>query len=277
MPDGTIDQRCERRREAQGPLARPLGVRLRLVARVAGARQPRGAVRALHRRRFRGAPLGRIPDHDRPVDRGAAGGGLAGRAGGRRHRGRGGPGGVRKALVSHPSRRARQVPLPHRADPPGARARVRRARVVERRQAHQGVARRGRAARRSALLLLRRLGGQARVRLPERPAEAAGRRRAGDPVELPAADAGLEDRARPRRRQHGRSQAGGDDPADGPALHRRAAPGRAAGGCRQHRDRRRAHRRRPRQAPRRRQGRLHRLDRGRKGDPARAGRRRRSA
>ena len=43
-------------------------------------------------------------------------------------------------------------------------------------------------------------------------------------------------------------------------------------GRRQHRHRRRPHRRRARRARRRRQDRVHRLDRGRQGDPARAGR-----
>ena len=49
----------------------------------------------------------------------------------------------------------------------GALARVRGARVAERRQADQGVARRRPAARGRALLLLRGLGRQARVRVPE--------------------------------------------------------------------------------------------------------------
>ncbi len=64
-------------------------------------------------------------------------------------------------------------------------------------------------------------------------------------MELPAADARLEGRARARRREHRRAQAGRDDPAVGAALLRRAPPGRAAAGGRQHR-----HRRRPQPAPR---------------------------
>ena len=105
---------------------------------------------------------------------------------------------------------------------------------------------------------------------PNRAAAAARRRRPDHPVELPAADAGVEDRARARLRQHGRAQAGRDDAADRAALLRRPAPGRAAAGRRQHRHRRRRDRRRARRAPGRRQGRVHRLDRGRQGDPARA-------
>ena len=97
---------------------------------------------------------------------------------------------------THPGQRAREVPVPDRAHPAGALARVRGARVAERRQADQGVARRRPAARGGALLLLRGLGRQARVRVPEPLAAAARRRRPDHPVELPAADAGVEARAR---------------------------------------------------------------------------------
>ena len=70
------------------------------------------------------------------------------------------------------------------------------------------IARRRRPARGGALLVLRRLGGQARLRVPGPRRPAARRRRPDHPVELPAADAGLEDRPGPGRRQHGRPQAG---------------------------------------------------------------------
>ena len=82
-------------------------------------------------------------------------------------------------------------------DPPGAGARARGRRVDRRRQADQGVARRRRPARRGALLLLRGLGRQARVRVPgprPRPLGVAG---ADHPVELPAAHGS---RGRSRRR-----------------------------------------------------------------------------
>ena len=175
--------------------------------------------------------------------------------------------GVRDAGRSCPARERVEVPVPDRAHPRRALARVRGAREPERRQADQGVARRRPAARGRALLLLRRLGRQARVRVPEPLAEAARRRGPDHPVELPAADAGVEDRAGARRRQHGRAEAGRDDAADRAALLRRAAPGRAAAGRRQHRHRRRPRRRRARRR-RGRQDRVHRLDRGRQGDPA---------
>ena len=93
----------------------------------------------------------------------------------------------------------------------------------------------------------------------------ARRRRPGHPVELPAADAGVEDRAGAGRRQHRRAQAGRDDAADGAAVRRDLPAGRPAAGRRQHRHRRRRHRAGAGRAPRRRQGRVHRLHRGRQG------------
>ena len=58
---------------------------------------------------------------------------------------------------------------------------------------------------------------------PNRPPEAARRRGPDHPVELPAADAGVEDRAGARGREHRRAEAGGDDAADRAAVLRRAA------------------------------------------------------
>ena len=63
---------------------------------------------------------------------------------------------------------------------------------------------------------------------PNRTPAPARRRRPDHPVELPAADARVEDRAGARGRQHGRAQAGRDDAAHRAAVLRRAAPGRAA-------------------------------------------------
>jgi hypothetical protein len=57
--------------------------------------------------------------------------------------------------------RTRQVHLPHRAAAAGEGPRVRRHRKHGRRQGHPRKPRRGRAPRRRALLLLRRLGRQA--------------------------------------------------------------------------------------------------------------------
>ena len=66
---------------------------------------------------------------------------------------------------------------------------------------------------------------------------AARGRRPDHPVELPAAHAGLEDRAGARLRQHGRAQAGRDHAADGAPLRRDLPAGRPAARRRQHRDR----------------------------------------
>ena len=90
----------------------------------------------------------------------------------KRHPGRCRQGGPRRAprpdaLVGHaPGQGTGQVPVPHRADPPGAQPRVRRPRIDGLGQADQGEPRRRRAARGGPLLVLRGLGGQARVRLP---------------------------------------------------------------------------------------------------------------
>jgi hypothetical protein len=65
------------------------------------------------------------------------------------------------------------------------------------------------------LLLLRGLGRQAQVRVPGAQRQAARRRRPGHPVELPAADGGVEARARARLRQHLRAQARRDHAAHG--------------------------------------------------------------
>ena len=98
------------------------------------------------------------------------------------------------------------------------------------------------------------------------PTRAARRRRPGHPVELPAADAGVEDRPGAGLRQHRRAQAGRDHAADRAAVRRDLPAGRPAARRRQHHHRRRRHRPRAGRAPRRRQGRLHRLDRRRPGD-----------
>ena len=142
------------------------------------------------------------------------------------------------AVVGHAvGQGAGQVPVPDRAHPPGAEPRVRGPRIDGLGQADQGEPRRRRAARGGPLLVLRGLGGQARVRVPGPGRPAARRGRPDHPVELPAAHAGLEDRAGAGRRQHRRPQAGLDDAAVGAALRRRLPPGRPAAGRRQHRHR----------------------------------------
>ena len=207
-----------------------------------------------------------------PVDRAAPG---RGRQGHRRGRRQGGAGRTScPAPVVGPAVRpgACEVPLPDLADPPGARTRVRRARVDGLRQADQGEPGRRRPAGRQPLLVLRRLGRQARLRVP-RPGRQAPRRGGPDhPVELPAADAGVEDRPGAGGRQHGRAQARVDHAALRDAVRRRRPAGRPATGHRQHRHRPGRDRDAPRDPPRRRQGGLHRLDRDRQEDrPRRRG------
>ena len=68
----------------------------------------------------------------------------------------------------HERARPRQVPVPHRPPRAGARPRARRRREPRQRQADQGEPRRRRAARRRLVLLLRRLGRQARLRRARR-------------------------------------------------------------------------------------------------------------
>ena len=122
----------------------------------------------------------------------------------------------------------------------GALARVRRAREHERRQADQGVTGRRRTARGRALLLLRGMGRQARVRVPGPVAAAARRRGADDPVELPAADVRRGSSRRARDREHGDPEAGLDHAAHGAAPGRGGGAGRAAARRRErhHRSRR---------------------------------------
>ena len=145
--------------------------------------------------------------------------------------------GVRRRVVEAEACRARQVHLSHRAPPAGARARVRGHRVAGRRQADPRVARRRRAARGGTLLLLRRLGGQARVRVSRQAAARPRRRRPDHPLELSAAHGRVEDRAGARVRQHRRAEAGGDDAAHG-AQARGAHPRRRpAARRREHRHR----------------------------------------
>ena len=119
-----------------------------------------------------------------------------------------------------------------------------------------------------ALLLLRGLGRQARVRRV-RPGTAPARGRGADhPVELPAADGGLEDRARAGDRQHRGAQAGRDDTADRARAGRDHRRGRPAAGRREHPGRGPGRRAGDRRARRCRQDRVHRLDRRRQDHPA---------
>ena len=200
----------------------------------AGARGPRhrqaqGPLRPVHRRTRGRGDRRRNVHQRRPID-GAAAGAVAkgtpadvdGPSGAPVARPGGGPACPGKERAKYLFRIARI--LQERV------ARVRRPRVDGLGQADQGEPRRRRPARRRALLVLRRLGRQARVRVPGPDRPAARRRRPDHPVELPAAHARLEDRPGARRREHGHPQAGLDDAPLGAPLRRRLSPGRAAAG-----------------------------------------------
>ena len=146
---------------------------------------------------------------------------------------------------------------------------------------------RGRGRRPAAdhrlLPLLRRLGrqdpgqdhpGQRRLLLLHA-ARAGRRRRADHPVELPAADAGVEVGPALACRQHGRPEAGRADAADRACASASCSGSRLPGRRHQRRPRLRPDRRRGDRAPHgRRQDRVHRLDGSR---PADHGGRRRNA
>ncbi len=170
-----------------------------------------------------------------------------------------------------PGRGAGQVPLPHRPAPAGALPGVRRPRDPRRGQAHQGVPRRRPAAGRRPLLPLRGLGRQARLRLRRPAGQAARRRRPDHPVELPDAHGVLEAGPGAGHGQHRRAQAGRDDTADSAPAGRGPAGRRPAAGRGQHRHRRRGDGRGAGRPSGDRQGRLHRLHRGRQAHPDRAG------
>ena len=135
----------------------------------------RAVLRAVHRRRVRrGHRTARLQD-DQPGHRGGARRGRRGERGRRRRGRRGGPHGLHPGRgVADARRRPRQVPVPHRPHPAGARPRVRRPRDPRQRQADQGAPRRRHPAGRGALLLPRGLGRQAR-RTPGFGAEPAAR------------------------------------------------------------------------------------------------------
>ena len=119
---------------------------------------------------------------------------------------------------------------------PEAHAALRRARDARQRQADPRDARHRHPAGRAPLLPPRRLGP---AHGASSPATSRRRRRADHPVELPAADAGLEDRAGAGDGKHGRAQAGRVHPLTALLLRRDLPGGRPAAGRRQHRHRRR--------------------------------------
>ena len=180
---------------------------------------------------------------------------------GRRQGGQGGPSRLLAGVVADERSRTQQVPLPDRADHPGAGARDRRAGVDRQRQADQGVARRRHPQRRSVVLLLRRLGRQAGARRLRAGPAAHGGRGPGDPVELPVPDALLEDRPGPGRGQHGGAQACRDHAAHRSAVRGDLPAGRPAARRGEHPHRRGSHRARHRLPRGRGQGRVHRIHR----------------
>ena len=172
---------------------------------------------------------------------------------------------------------ARQVPVPDRAVDPGARARAGDRGVAGRRQADPRVARRRHAAGRRALLLLRGLGRQAAVRV-RRAATFEPRGVVGQVVPwnfpllmaawkiAPALACGNTTVLKPAE----------TTPLTALLLAEICQEAELPAGRREHRHRRRGGGRRA-GALGRRQGRVHGLDRGRQGDPARAGRHRHGA
>ena len=245
---------------------------VRAGARSARHRHAQGALRAVHRRPrgARPATAARSPTVNPATEETLA---LVARAtpadvdqGGPRRA----PG--PDALVGHAARQGtRQVPVPDRPDPPGAEPRVRRPRDRWTR-----ASRSRRAATSTCPLAAAHFwyyagwADKLEYAFPGRVARPLGVAAPDHPVELPAADAGLEDRAGAGRRQHGRPQARVHDAAVGPPLRRRLPPGRPAAGRRQHRHRAGRDRDGAGHPSRRRQGRLHRLDRDRQARSPRA-------
>ena len=219
---------------------------------------------AVHRRRV--ARGGRCEDlrHRRSLDRQAAGKGVGG--GCCRHRRGGGRRAQGAAEMERRLRlRARQGALRHRPRHAAPPAPVRGARKPRQRQADPRKPRHRRAAGDPPFHPPCRLGPVARPRI-SRP-QAGRRRRPDHPVEFSAADAGLEDRARARRRLHGGAEAGRVHAADGDPVRRDLRTRWRAQGRGQHRPWRTRGGRGDRQPSRHRQDRLHRLVRGRQDHP----------
>ena len=174
--------------------------------------------------------------------------------------------------------RARRDAAPRRRSHREPEIRDRLRLPVRGRQVAHGGGRRGRGGDRPHPLLLRRDGGERRLRPPDAPGLRAGgdalraapaRRLCGDrPVQLPGGALGRDDERRAPRRQHRRLQAEPDGRAHRPPHRRRLRRGRPAARRREPRLRRRRGRADARRPPRHRRYRLHRLARRRHGDPA---------
>ena len=231
---------------------------LRPSPRIPRDRHDSPALRPLYRRE--GArPLRRRGHHHlQPGHRGTTRRDREGDPRRRRPRHRGRRSCLSQGLVQAAPTRARQVPLPHQPHLAGAQPRVCRHRNHGLREADPRVTRCGCASRRGALLVLRRLGRQASIRRSRSPTRGARRRRAGDPMELPAPHVGVEDCPSPCRRQHRGSEARLHDAAHRASLRRCLPPGRTPRRRRQHRHRPGQYWHVNRHRPARREGRLHR-------------------
>ncbi len=243
-----------------------LRLRVRPGPRVARDRRPQAVLRPVHRRRVRRRPRHAVQD-DHPGHRGGPRRGRRGRRRRRRRRRHGRPPRLHPGLVDRC--RAPSAPSTSSASPGSSRSAPASSPCWSRSTtASRSRSRRDVDVPLAAAHFFYYAGWADKLEYAGfGTTRAARRRRPGHPVELPAADAGVEDRPGAGLRQHRRAQAGRDHPADRAAVRRDLPAGRPAAGRRQHRHRRR---RRPASAlvvaPRRRQGRLHRLDRRRQGD-----------
>ena len=158
--------------------------------------EARARVRPLHRRRVDRAG-GALFDVINPATGKSIARGHAGHEGGRRRRGERRARGAARVEGARAAR-PRALPVRARARRAEALAPARRAREHGQRQVDSRDARHRRSARRAALLSSRRLGAAARRGV--RRLRGDRRRRPDHSVELPAADAGVEDRAGARRR-----------------------------------------------------------------------------
>ena len=221
--------------------------------------------------------LGRAVRRREPRHRGGVRERPEGERRGHRPRRGGGAHGARGRVAHDRGARPRLDARQARAAARGADPRVRRGRDGAQRQ--DAVRRRLRHARhRRVLRLLRRRGDQVRRvhdpgpgRLPPLHAPRAGRRLRPDrPVELPARDRRVEDRAGARGRVHGHREAGERDAGHRADARRPGRGGRVPGGRLQRRDRPGARGgQRARRAPGRRQDLDHRRDLDRQDDHAR--------
>src|SRR5947207_3088522 len=165
---------------------------MELRARAGSARlhQAPAALSVVHRWEIRRAALGKIFPFDQSRHRGKTRRDRGGRRARHRSRGEIGAPRLQKCLEQNARTRAREIPLSDRAVDPGKSARAGRARDDGWWQNHQGKPRHRSAAGGRPLFLLRRLGGQTRVRISGPDRAAARRRGANHSLEFPAPELG---------------------------------------------------------------------------------------